>query len=305
MRAFILIALACAGCADDFTAYNEVTGHRVLGLRATPPWLRPGETSTLDALVTSDAPAYQWSWCPVPFGTASECPIDEATLRAAIADSGSDVDPPPYDLGTGASATVEHVIDPAALAGFCAAIAEQELPEGVSPPKCDGVFDISVRARVIADTEIVAERKLGLIYDDAIVPNVNPAIEGGRLEVRGAPPFELVADGTTAVVRDVEYALEVDVIEADAETYEAIDDEGMPIVKREQLTITWFFEGGEMHKDRSSFVEGVTDLTTLRTNSWRTPTVDELARETTRLYFVIRDSRGGLDWLFADLELRP
>lgn len=305
MRALIFIAFACAACADDFTAYNEVIGHRVLGIRATPPSLRPGESSTLDALVTSDATSYRWSWCPVPFGTAAECPVDEATLRAAIAASGSNVDPPPYDLGTAATARFEHVIDPAALAGFCAAIAERELPEGVTPPRCNGEFDISVRATVAADTEIVAERKLGLIYDDAIAPNSNPKISGGRLAVRGAPPFELVTDAATSVVRDVEYALEVDVVETDAESYNAVDDMGTPIVKREQLTITWFFEGGEMHKERTSLVDGITDLTTLRTNSWRTPTVEELDHDTTRLYFVIRDSRGGLDWLTADLELRP
>lgn len=305
--AAIAAVLGATACRDDFASYNLVAGHRVLGLRATPPDLRPGERATIDALVVSDAPSYRWSWCPFSPGGASgvECPIAEAELRALVAASGSDIEVPPYDLGTEPTATFEHVFSAELLAQLCAAIADAELPEGVSRPRCDGRFAITIVAVIDGGgEEIVGYRPIGLLYDEARAPNANPQIIGGRLSVRGAPPFELVAGAATAVVRDVAYEIELDIPETAIERFDDVDDAGQPIVASERLVITWFYDGGEMDKDRTSFLDGFTDLEILRTNEWTTPTVEELARDAARLYFVIRDDRGGLDWLVADLELR-
>lgn len=305
---WLIVIAVLAACVDEFDPYSEVAGHRVLGIRAEPPDLRAGESGTIDALVTSEAPTYAWSWCPFAFGGASgtECPISEDQLRALVAASGSDVVPPAYDLGTAATATFEHTIPKQLLADLCAELGSAELPEGVSLPRCDGRFEVSIMARVAAGGLTIAGfRKLGLIYDDARVPNANPRVVGGRLSVRGAPPFELVVGDVTSVVRDVEYTVEVDVPEDQAETFEDVDEAGQPIASRERLVISWFHEGGELDKNRTSYIDGLTDFTNLRSNSWRTPTLDELATERAHLYFVIRDERGGLDWLTADLELLP
>jgi hypothetical protein len=301
----VWLLLLLAACADEFDDYNQVKGHRVLGIRAEPPDLRPGESATIDALVTAPAATYQWSWCPFnPSG--AECPISEAELRALVAAAGSDVEPPPYDLGTAATASFEHSFPPELLANLCAALTQTELPEGVSRPRCDGRFAIDILlTSTDGDHVISAYRELGLIYDAARPPNANPHVTGGRLSVRGAPPFEMMVGAVTDVVRDVEYAVEVDVPETDAELFDDVDDDGQPIVAHERLVITWFYDGGEIDKDRTSYLDGFTDFMTLRSNKWRTPTVEELASDLARLHFVIRDERGGLDWLSADLELQP
>ena len=41
----------------------------------------------------------------------------------------------------------------------------------------------------------------------------------------------------------------------------------------------------------------------LQSNSYRTPTEEEQPDELTKLYFVIRDNRGGLNWMVSELEL--
>jgi hypothetical protein len=295
-------ALATAGCADELGDYNEISGHRILAIRATPPEIRPGETATLDALITSEAATHQWSWCPVPFADPGEgdCPLSQQDLQALLQAVGAEAPPPPYDLGSGSTATFEHAFPPALLDGLCTALRDQPLPDGVPRPRCGGRYVITLRLVTESGADsIVGVRDLGLVYDDDYQPNRNPRIEGARI---GVPYFDLTGDDPVPVGRGFRYKLELDIPEAAAETYEDLQD-GELVTRRESLVVTWFREGGPMDKARSSFLEGTTDFENLTTNYWIAPDDFELERDDMRLYFVLRDNRGGIDWLAADLEL--
>ena len=52
-RLALLPLLALAACGTDFAPASQVQGFRVLGLRAEPPDLHPGDSTTLDALVVN------------------------------------------------------------------------------------------------------------------------------------------------------------------------------------------------------------------------------------------------------------
>jgi len=298
------VCLGAFGCADEFDPYTEVAGLRLLGIRSSPPELVPEADATLDALVTTDA-TYAWSWCPLAFGGVAEdeCPVTEVELAQLIAASGSSAEAPPYDLGSEATTTFTHSIPPDLLAGICQAFSEQDLPEGVPRPECNGIFEISIRLRVsTAEAQVTGTRSLGLIYQEGVVPNVNPAVLGGEISVRGAPPFVLSGDAPTTATRDVEYRLDLDVDESSPEMFETQDGDET-VTELESLTMTWFYEGGEMDKDRSSFIDGVTTLENLGENLFRTPLLEEFAPNSSRLFFVLRDERGGMDWFSSTLEL--
>lgn len=62
-----LCGLVCALCAcdSDLPDYNVVEGLRVLAVASDPPWISPGATSTVSALVvTAGEVQATWSWCP-------------------------------------------------------------------------------------------------------------------------------------------------------------------------------------------------------------------------------------------------
>jgi hypothetical protein len=310
MKFFALIAalgaaLLTSACANDFTPYNQVEGLRVLAIRAEPPELQPGETTTLQALVTAEGTEQRWSWCPAPFAgdQSDQCPFTDRQIADLVRATGSDVDPPPLELGSGETMEYPHSLPPQLLAGICESFAEIDLPEGIEPPRCDGRFDVSIRL-VVSDGETTVEslRTLSLIYADGLVANTNPHIDSGEISVRGAPPFPLAQSEPTTVVRDVLYKLNLDIDESNAEAFQELTPDG-PVDTREDLVVTWFFEAGEMDKMRSSYLVEVGDFDNLRQNEFRTPTSEELETTQMRLYFVLRDNRGGLDWLISDLEL--
>lgn len=304
-----LAAIFCmcflAACATEFDEYNDVTGLRLLGLRAQPPELQPEEESLLDALVVAENASYQWTWCPAPYSgdARDECPISEAELRAVIASLDPDAEVPDYDLGNTSEVSFTHSLPPALLADFCEQLENAELPEGFKAPRCNGRFTVSIRLVVQdGDAQIAATRELPLIYEDEVVSNQNPTISGGEISVRGAPPFVLSTDAPTMVTRDVEYKLTLDIDAASAETFSSEDETG-PIEDREILSMTWFYEAGSMDKSRSSFIDGFTDIDNLRENLYTTPISEDFSDDELRLFFVLRDDRGGLNWLESRLEL--
>tara|TARA_R110002096_G_scaffold436061_1_gene666643 strand:- start:32084 stop:33022 length:939 start_codon:yes stop_codon:yes gene_type:complete len=301
-----IAALSLWGCADEFSDYNQVDKLRVLAIRAEPPDLLFEDETTLEALVVGDDVAsYEWSWCPFSFSDSfeGECPVPEEEFRQLVADLGGEEDPPPYLLGTGASQPYKNLIPPALLDLFCTQLGEIELPEGFEIPPCNGRFEISLRLAVQGQggESIVTTTHLSLIYEDGLVPNQNPTITGGEMSVRGAPPFAFSEDTVTMVARDVEYAVDVVVPESSIETFP--DEEAESGETLERLTMSWFYEAGSMDKSRSSYIDGFTDLANLGSNAYTTPSADELERDDTKLFFVLRDDRGGIGWFIAQLEL--
>jgi hypothetical protein len=303
--ATILLAistLGLMGCEEDLGNYYQVEDLRLMGIRAEPPELQPGESTVLDALVTTRTAEYSWSWCPLPFGgdNEDECPIAYADLQMLVAMTGGQVDPPPFDLGQSDQAQLAHLLPPPLLKGICDQFASIDLPEGIKPPACDG--RLSVQVRLVLEDEgktLAANRELSLIYEEEAIANQNPAIDGGELSVRGAPAFPLTGEEPAIVARDVEYKVLLDIDEAHAEPF--LDPEEGELT--ETLTVSWFYEEGAMDKGRSSYLEGAVEFPNLLENHYRTPTEEELESEQARLFFVIRDNRGGLNWFTASLEL--
>jgi hypothetical protein len=314
---FVAAALA-AGCGQDFAPFNEVTGLRVLAVRAEPPAITSGETAALDALVyepDGDAVTYAWSWCPATLGAATgfACALPEADLVAALEQlaPGASALVPAYDMGTGPTAAFPYAIPAAAVGALCDAIAAQSAPAFVALPDCGDSLTITVRLEVSAGGEsVTAVKQLHLLLEGATDVNENPSIGDAFAAPTSAgvdPRLDgvaLSADAASALVAGKRYDLAVEVPEDASQLFTPAPtaDEPNPAADRETLFLTWFVTGGETDAMRTGFIDGDASMDGLEENVWKTP---DLASSggTAELILVLQDERGGAAWTRRSIAL--
>lgn len=305
----VTIALAGAGCASDFDPYEDVQSPRLLAISAASSTPAPGETVSLAALVT-DAATYSWTWCPL-VGTSDQgypCLVTYEQFQAAVDEAVGPgvVTVPDYDLGTDPTAELAHSVPPELWQGLCDILRSGEFPGPVEFPTCDRYFEVAVKVTVdFGDRQIIGQRDVRLLYaadsDDA---NQTPAVGGvSAIDPDSGDTIDLAA-ADPELRRDVEYELVIDITEAESESFEQVPVEGGPAVTvREVLRFTWFHEGGEMDRSATSFDIDSNTIDDARTNLWRTPTTEERSEDTSRLFFVVRDGRGGTTWIEREVRL--
>jgi hypothetical protein len=305
----VAIALAGAGCASDFDPYEDVKTPRLLAIGADTSTPEPGDSATLSALVTEDA-TYTWSWCPL-IGTSDEgfpCLVTYEEFQGAVDEAvgAGVITVPAYDLGTDPTAQLAHSVPPELWSGLCDILQSGELPGPVEFPACNEYFEVAVKVTVdFGDVVIPGVRDVRLLYEaDANAANATPVIGGlSAVDPDSGDTIDLDA-ADPELRRDVEYELLVDIVETEAESYDRVPVEGGPAVNvREVLRFTWFHEGGEMDKSATSYDDGSNEIDDARVNLWRTPTTEERAETTARLFIVIRDDRGGTTWIEREVGL--
>ena len=298
-------AAAVVACQPEFQPYYELQELRVMGIRADKPWFGPGEVAHIDPLIHNPDPAlplqYSWSWCPLSSVAADgfECQISEEQL----AESG--VPFLPYDLGQTPTIDFPYPTAPEALQYACRAIAEQgNLPDFVPLPDCEKGFPVTVTLVLESETETIrAVKEVVLVYGPDDERNRNPVLGGLTIRRTGQNTLSpLVPEPATlvSVERGVTHQLQVRLSEESSERYTptGADDE-----TSEPLVVTWFVEGGELEKTRTSFFPGETSLATAEQNDWVTPSVADFEPSQMRVYAVLRDGRGGVDWIASRIAL--
>lgn len=311
------LALGGAACTEDFPPYNRLEALRVLAIQSEPVAPAFGETTTLTPLVhtaAGEAVTYAWSWCPFAGGANDgyPCLVSEEQLRAQLGAAGANL--PPFDLGTGPTASFTHTLDPAALAPLCAAT----LPPGLAPfplsLDCKEGFPVSIKLVVSTPTDtITSVRSLDLRLDPSTPPNTNPRMTNlvallpvpGFPERRTTAPFDAV--GTVVLPRRVETTIQVTVDPTSSEPFVDKNERNEDIPANERLFLTWFVESGSTDDERTSFLPGLTNLLEATINGWRPASVEDYAPATSRIYVVVRDNRGGVSWLsgLATLGAEP
>jgi hypothetical protein len=298
-----VLAMVVAGagglsaCSGDFDPFNRVTELRVLAVQSEPVAPAPDETTVLTPLVYTPpgetVTGYAWSWCP--FAEGETCLVSEAELRAAAGEAGAAI--PPYDLGTGPTASLPHTIPVELLDALC-----EGTPEQPAVVDCIGGFPVSVRVQVTtATTTVVAVRTLRLRRpgDPA---NANPAIDGITV-IDGSGEHPVDDTPTVTLPREAETALRLTVRAEMAESYPGFDVDDRPITARERLIVTWFVESGDTDYEHTTFIDGVEPLEDAVANLWEPPPVAEYGRDTARLIVVMRDDREGVTWRSATVSL--
>jgi hypothetical protein len=306
--AALALALGAGGCSEDLPPYNRLDGLRVLAIQSEPAAPLIGETATLTPLVFTPAAdpslTYQWSWCPAPGPAASghQCLITEEELAALL---GPGIPFPPFDLGAAPTAMLEAGLPPELLAAVCGG-AVPNIPR----PDCAAGFPLQISLTVRTDTDQVdAVVTTRWRFDEASqAPNANPSVDGLTATLAGAeaqPITDVLDANTVTFPRDAETTIGAVVAPEASETYDGLDDEGLPATLRERLFITWFVETGDTKDTHTSYIPDRTPFEDMLKNTW-TPAERRLySRAEARLFVVLHDNRGGVGWHSGIVQLEP
>jgi hypothetical protein len=270
------ILLAVAGCTDAVDQRLAIVDEpRVLAVAAEPAEAKPGAQITYRALVAApggpvgDAP--RWAYCMAP-----KPPTEDNAVSANCI--GDDMI---VDLGSSAEVTGTLPND------GCLRFGPDTPPGGFRPRDADptGGYYQPVRADVVGQIAFglsritcklpTAPTEVARDYDLRYVANRNPMLEVVQLD-------------TIAAHSDVTLSASWP---ADAvETYLYYDTLDQRLVeRRESMRVSWFATGGSLAVDGSAVAED--DTATSVSTTWRTPGPGDMW-----LWFVLRDSRGGIAW---------
>ena len=272
MRWLVLLLVACNSALDQ--RLDVVTAERVLAVQSDPPEVTPGNSVTLSVLVASPmgtvdvAPA--WSLCDAPKPPTEDNVVADGCVSSSVT-----------QLGT--SLTVETTIPLDA----CRTYGPDVISKGFRPrdPDPTGGFYQPVRA-AIPDLDLAfgfaritcdlanAPAQVAQDYLTMYAANQNPTLNAPSLPA--------------SVAADSDVVLSITWPDSAVESYLYYDQPSeMLITRREAMHLSWFATAGDIAVDASEVDE--TDLTTSVSTTWHTP-----SSGTVNLWFVLRDSRGGI-----------
>jgi hypothetical protein len=286
-----------AGCLPDpGDPASRITAPRLLAVRADPPEAKPGAAVAYEALViTADGARsnepVRWAFCASPkplteTNSVSSACLGEAGVRLIA--------------GAGRSVTATTPTDACALFG------PDTPPGGFRPrdPDVTGGFYQPVRVEAIGLVAFDRERIICNLPNapvDAAVElqkryhaNENPKLSPLSARVDNLPiALDQVPAG--AHVR-----FEVGWGEGDAEAYPMFDLGTQEIVnRREALRVAWFATAGGLAAEVTGRGENEPGASTA--NEWDAPR----APGAVKLWLVLRDSRGGVDFAGYEVEVGP
>ncbi len=289
--AVLLAALAAAACTPNLTPQSLVDKFRVLAVRTTPASGAPGETITVETLMSDTIggapPLMIWAAClPLPGQSGRQCleslagdeDAAERFVLLGLDETATLVLPA---LAEGQDMTEVYVV-----LGACAGI--PDIPDCECPgPDCEeclggaDIFDFCDGDDALAFKSVRA-------HADPALGNQNPGIEriliDGETWAEGEEP-DLPCDPDGACEK---IALAVEPVEGSAEPYTIVRF-GEEEERQEAPYVSWFATTGSMGKDRS-LVEEETGLAEVM---W-TPPPDDAGL--VKFYFVMYDGRGGVDY---------
>jgi hypothetical protein len=296
-RVDILLVAACvASCEPTFSDRpSSIAGPKILAVRAEPAEAAPGSTVTLTALVVDvngrvGAPPSAWGFCTAPKLVAENGAVSpDCTGESAIAAIAT----------TSGPATLVLPAEACSLFG-------PETPAGSDlrprDPDPTGGYFTPVRLRTNDDMAFGLLRTtcnlagapgdLVSAFKASYRPNQNPRIASiTRVDQDNEGPFTVAARGESVRIR-VRWA------SADAEHYPFYDADSVTLVdRREALRVSFFTTQGSFDLDRSGRDES--DPATFTDDMWHAPD----AGGTAHIFFVLRDSRGGVTFAASDIPV--
>lgn len=305
---YLVLAGALLACGETFQPSTVVDGFRVLGIRAQPAEVKPGETTEVSALVVDPSDPTRrntmlWIACdPDPFDLGrSACSelsqfADPSSLVQST-DGGTPSFPPGMNvIGFGERAFYTpspdlfsqlDAGDPRRTSGTLAQVLLLAVAEEVSPAapreELDALLERVRTGEVPSITAIFRIR-----VSDAPTPNQNPEI--GPLFVDGRP----IPEGAHVTFRPTDQMLmRFTAPEASMEKFSVLLPEGVVEERTERFIASPYTTGGRFNLTRLAVNEPVETVFTAPGGRDDDP-VPEPGRG--RLWFVYRDTRGGQAW---------
>ena len=281
MRAHIFFALLLCGCTNTFDPASFVDKLRLLDVKAEPPDVAFGQTTTLTATAVNpggSAPTITWDACllPPPPATGESFNPDCVALPEG--------DPSLVPFGQGLSVTATMPTLSTSMVGL--------------PDQTNGIY-LPVRARLEADGQsLVAFYGLRIFLGPLTpnAPNQNPTLTG----IFTVPSADAGADedmpldeaNPPTVHSGDELALRALLTPESAESYVVFDGDPRttpPRTVTETVRISWYATAGEFTNDTTGNDKPDTTLKLDKHQPASGATID--------LWVVAQDERGGSDVL--------
>lgn len=297
------LLLAAAGCETGFRPETLIDDLRLVGVRAEPADLRPGEATQLSALVLDPSraapPTVLWVGCaPDPYNQNRSPCADPAVLQDPGSLTGGTGTLPPGVSVIGFNQQARYTVpatlfdvlpaeDPRRQTGtvgqiIAFAVAETVSPTA-SPEELAALFDRVQKKEV---KSVIALFRVAVSEREG-ERNHNPQVEA--LTVDG----ERWPRGARVLVRPgVKATLDLAVADAALETWTAATPDG-PATKTERLLVAWYSTAGRYSQVMTTLREAVQTVFTAPGAEAEDPVPE---RRAFSLYTVVRDTRGGQSW---------
>jgi hypothetical protein len=287
MRALVAVALGCCACSNNFDPASYVNKLRLLAVKAEPPDIPLGATTTLTATVANpggSAPTVDWDACLLPPPPASGQAVNQDCIGL---DGGAAL----VSFGSGLTVTATMPQIDASMVGL--------------PDQTNGIY-LQIRERLAADGKQLVGFYGLRIYLGALLPNPpnkNPVFAGVYtipvVDAGAAEQVPLEEANPPTVSASGQVLLRALVTPDSQETFVVFDGDPRttpPRSETEKVRMHWFSTAGTF----SNEVTGVDKPETLLTFEKRTPSPGS----TIDLWVVARDDRGGLDVVHRTLQIR-
>lgn len=314
MRAALLPLLVLTACGGAWKPVTIIEGLRVIGVRADPPEVRPGQPSALEALVLDPTRPGQnttmvWLGCePDPYGAGRGACNDLASIgdQNALIDSMRLPDGIKL-IGLGNRATyatspslfdVLAADDDRRKKGTVGTIASLAVAADV--PLNATMEQLAPILAKVQSREIASQLTLFRVrVSENAVQNVNPSIDAFIVD------GETLPKGATAMIQPFAEHY-VDLAAHDMEPFEEIAPSGV-VQKQERLVVSWYSTVGRFSNDRVALGTDVKSRFVGPGDPVENDPIPDSRRGT--FWAVVRDSRGGqvwADWPFFVCDLgRP
>jgi hypothetical protein len=289
-----IAACALIGCGTDLEDGSRIEKLRLLALRADEPFARPGEAVELQLLAadTSDRPLrYALGICTNPKGSTIDSCLDglDAPLApVAIEDSRFSIEIPPTVLdGLPSSAR------PSALVGVVVVACPGEIEEGETSGVPVVCRDARGKRLAIEAFEVGVKR----IFVRAEDRNANPEItrvtwDGEDWPDDQVPEVRACANTQTDDIDDCDKALRHRIGVESSTAQAGVDENGTTF--SEQQVVQFYATQGVFERPVRIAAES--------NNHWAAQR--KSGQDTARLWFVVRDDRGGVSWATRQVQVR-
>ena len=325
MKRLLFFLPLLVACGDALPVQSFVEKLRVLGVRAEPPEIAPGETTTLDALVVQPPKAraesslpltYLWISCSVPPGVATLAPCGVKDLTTVPPSCTENPGAPICLLGdqpsvtyTGAAATVNS--DGTGQRLITMVVSETD----TGALGC--LLDTAQNNGIPTDPDhcVITLKRL-VVSTMGPAGNRNPSLQ--TLDLRRVMDDEMLGEAQSLLSGVALYALSPDKKKS---TWRLLADRFEDAAEQksdgryEELSVAWYITAGKLAGSRAVFEDtncqgdacNQTPPPMSVDADWTAPTSTERLADVpvdglTEFWAVVRDDRGGIGWLYGTAQ---
>lgn len=292
-NSFILLAIfvtfAFSACDSDFSSFEEIDAPRVIAITADLPDTFPGETVTFTPIVVADPEnltTHSWEACISTSGPNSYFECDPSFGGVLLQEDG-----PTF--------SVPIMITNDDLNDYCAMLAQEDVPFGVTLPSCEDGIPLTIRlhSSFPEGNDQISIRTIYVRHSDQIndrneIPELlGLSIDEIPLEIGGQTSIPLSTEELPLQVVVAPDAMEVFFSENDSQ-------------ENETLELSWFTSHGELEDPTSFFTEGLSEEEFLK-NTLTLSDADISAissGERFDIVLVLRDDRNGVSGLEFEIS---